>query len=292
VAPSVLLREGRRWVVVDADRPGDPPVEPVRGISAVPEPSGLRRLLAAAPTVVAGDPVVARALAGAGHPRPMAGPTEFARARSSRSPRSSEGFRALLLVEGREALERTLASPEETVIALAREEERVERARTRDDGALASWVGPAAGPLADHAAAWQEYRVGLERHHAELVHRLEGATRALAPNLARVVGARVAGRLVAAAGGLAPLGRMPSARLQLLGSRRRPAGGRGPRFGLLYRAEGLDRLASERQGAYARSLAALAVIAARADASTRSDVAAVLVPRRERRRAHLERRRG
>ena len=247
MAPSVLLREGRRWVVVDADRRGRPSHRARRGSPPCPSRPGSdvssRRLRRSSPATR----FVARALAGAGHPRPMAGPTEFARARSSRSPRSSEGFRALLLVEGREALERTLASPEETVIALAREEERVERARTRDDGALASWVGPAAGPLADHAAAWQEYRVGLERHHAELVHRLEGATRALAPNLARVVGARVAW-LVAAAGGLAPLGRMPSARLQLLGSRRRLAGGRGPRFGLLYRAEGLDGSPRNRQG--------------------------------------------
>jgi hypothetical protein len=290
VAPSVLLREGRRWVVVDPDRTVEGPSEPVRGVVGVPEPSALRRLVQAAPDVLAGDPVVTRALTGAGLGRPMAGPTEFTRARLARARRTKAEWRESLLAEARSALERTLASPEETVIALAREEERVERARTRDDGALASWVGPSDGPLAGHLAAWTEYRVGLERHHLELVRRLEGATRAFAPNLARVVGARVAGRLVAAAGGLGPLGRMPSSRLQLLGSRRRPSGGRGPRFGLLYRAEGLDRLAPDRQGAYARTLAALAVIAARADATTRADVAAVLVPRRERRRVQLERR--
>jgi len=290
VAPSVLLREGRRWVVVAPERTVEGPAEPVRAVVGVPEPSALRRLILSAPEALAGDPVVARALAGAGLARPMASSTEFTRARLARARRTRGEWRESLLAEARSALERTLASPEETVIALAREEERVERARTRDDGALASWVGPADGPLADHRAAWNEYRVGLERHHAELVGRLEGATRAFAPNLARVVGARVAGRLVAAAGGLAPLGRMPSSRLQLLGSRRRPSGGRGPRFGLLYRAEGLDRLAPDRQGAYARSLASLAVIAARADGTSRADVAAVLVPRRERRLAQLERR--
>jgi hypothetical protein len=268
------------------------PSEAVRSITDVPEPSALRRLVAAAPTLSAGDAVVARALTGAGLARPLAGPTEFARARGAAGAGRTAEWRSLLLTEARAALERTLASPEETVIALAREEERVERARTRDDGALASWVGPSEGPLADYEAAWRSYRVGLERHHTDLVRRLEGATRAVAPNLAKLVGARVAGRLIAAAGGLALLGRMPASRLQLLGSRRRPAGGRGPRFGLLYRAEGLDRLSPDRQGAYARSLAALAVIAARADATTRADVAAALLPRRERRRAQLERRRG
>jgi len=292
VAPSVLLREGRRWTVVDPDRPGGAPSEAVRSLADVPEPSALRRLVAATPTLQAGDAVVARALGAVGLSRPLAGPVDFARARTVAAGRPTSEWRSMLLDEARSALERTLASPEETVIALAREEERVERARTRDDGALSSWVGPSEGPLAEYATAWKTYRVALERHHADLVRRLEGATRAFAPNLSRVVGARVAGRLVAAAGGLPALGRMPASRLQLLGSRRRPAGGRGPRFGLLYRAEGLDRLPPDRQGAYARSLAALAVIAARADSTTRADVAAALLPRRDRRRAQLERRRA
>jgi hypothetical protein len=290
VAPAVLLREGRRWRVVDADRNVEGPSEAVRSATDVPEPSALRRLVGAAPTVLAGDPVVESALRGAGVARPLAGPTEFARAREALPHRTTAEWRAVVLPEARAALERALASPEETVTALAREEDRVERARGRDDGAWESFVGPPTGPLADYAAVWTEYRVALERHHADLVRRLEGAARSLAPNLSRVVGSRVAGRLVAAAGGLGPLSRMPSSRLQLLGSRRRPGGGRGPRFGLLYRAEGLDLLPPDRQGAYARSLAAMAVIAARADATTRADVAAGLVRRRDRRRLQLERR--
>lgn len=291
MAPAVLLREGRRWRVVDPDRPGEGPNEPTRSPTDRPEPSGLRRLVVAAPNLLAGDPVVAAALADASAPRPLAGPSEFARARAAGPRRTTSELRASILPESRLALERALASPEETVTALAREEDRMERARGRDDGAWESFVGPPTGALAEYSAAWSGYRTSLERHHVDLVRRLEGAARSLAPNLSRVVGSRVAGRLIAAAGGLGPLGRMPASRLQLLGSRRRPGGGRGPRFGLLFRAEGVDRLPPDRQGAYARSLAAMAVIAARADATTRADVAAGLVKRRDRRRLQLERRR-
>jgi snoRNA binding domain-containing protein (fibrillarin) len=290
VAPAVLLREGRRWRVVDPDRGADGPEESVRFPSDVPEPSGLRRLVSSSPSLLAGDPVVASALRDAKVLRPLAGPAEFARARAAAPRRTSAEWRAVLLPEARAALERALASPEETVTALAREEDRMERARGRDDGAWESFVGPPTGALAEYAASWSGYRIALERHHSDLVRRLEGAARSLAPNLSRVVGSRVAGRLIAAAGGLGPLGRMPASRLQLLGSRRRPGGGRGPRFGLMFRAEGMDRLPPDRQGAYARSLAAMAVIAARADATTRADVAAGLVRRRERRRLQLERR--
>ena len=251
MAPAVLLREGRRWRVVDADRTGEGPSEPVRSPSDVPEPSALRRLVAASPALLSGDPIVAAALGDAGLARPLAGPAEFARARAAAPRRTSEEWRAAILPESRLAVERALASPEETVTALAREAPVPEVAR----GVLA-----------------------------------RGA-RAVATNLSHVVGSRVAGRLIAAAGGLGPLGRMPASRLQLLGSRRRPGGGRGPRFGLLFRAEGVDRLPPDRQGAYARSLAAMAVIAARADGSTRADVAAGLVRRRDRRRLQLERRR-
>jgi hypothetical protein len=291
VAPAVLLREGRRWRVVEAGRPDEGRSEPVRAPSDVPEPSALRRLVTASPALLAGDPVVAAALTEAGLTRPLAGPLEFSKARAALPPRTSPEWRAAILPESRSALERALASPEETVTALAREEDRVERARGRDDGAWESFVGPPTGALAEYAAAWSGYRTALERHHTDLVRRLEGAARTLAPNLSRVVGSRVAGRLIAAAGGLGPLGRMPASRLQLLGSRRRPGGGRGPRFGLLFRAEGVDRLPPDRQGAYARSLAAMAVIAARADGTTRADVAAGLVRRRDRRHLQLERRR-
>ena len=84
---------------------------------------------------------------------------------------------------------------------------------------------------------------------------------------------------------------MSASRLQLLGSRRRPSTSRGPRFGLIYRGARLTDVPPDRVGAYARSLAALASIAARADWSTHRGIAEDLVARRDRRVGQLRQRR-
>ena len=120
---------------------------------------------------------------------------------------------------------------------------------------------------------------------------LESEARLRVPNLAAVVGPRVGARLVAAAGGISELARMPAPRIQLLGSRRRPSPERGPRFGVLYRADRMADVPIGRRGAYARTLAALAAIAIRADAHTHRDISAGLVARRDRRVETLRRRR-
>ncbi|MCI4322311.1 MAG: hypothetical protein L3K18_02135 [Thermoplasmata archaeon] len=290
MAPPVLLREDRRWVVVDVEHRTVGAAELTRTPREAPEPRGIRKLAAVA-GIQAGDPVVLEALRSVGFSATLASRAVFARARAALPKRTSAQRRESLLREAEASLAEALSSPEETVIALAREEERVERARSRDDGARASWLGPSEGPLAEYADDWALFRSQLERHHADLVARTERVAHAFAPNLSRVVGPRVAARLIAAGGGLGMIARMPASRLQLLGSRRRPGGGRGPRFGLLYRAEGVDRLPPDRQGAYARTLAALAVIAARADSTTRADLAPVLVRRRDRRLEQLLQRR-
>jgi hypothetical protein len=290
VAPAVLLREGRRWRVVGEGTDG--PSAPVSTYRDVPAGAELLKLAERAPRALAGDPVVAAAWHAVGTDREVAELPLLLRLRRTLGAESSRALRERLLATATDDLARALASPEETTIALAREEERVERERVREAGAADSWLAPPEGPLADYSVDWASYRVELDRHHAALVRRTEDAARRLLPNLSRVVGARVAARLLATAGGTAALARMPASRLQLLGARRRPGRGRGPRHGVLYRAEGLDRVPPDRQGAYARSLAALAVIAARADVTTHRDLGAELVRRRDRRRLQLERRRG
>ena len=137
--------------------------------------------------------------------------------------------------------------------------------------------------MAEYTSEWGRFRADLDRHHDALIARLERAAERAVPNLSAVVGPRVAARLVAAAGGIAPLGRMSASRLQLLGARhragrkpwteiRRP-GPHGPR----------PRVPPAARGAFARSVAALAAIAARADATTRASLIAILTARKERR---------
>jgi RNA processing factor Prp31 len=184
-----------------------------------------------------------------------------------------------------------MRSPQEMLVSLTREEERIERALRREGNAAEQFVSVSDSPLAAYAEQWGLFRKTFERHHSELEGRVRTLARELAPNLSGVVGAKVAARLIALAGGLEPLARGDSARLQLLGSRRRPSRDRGPRFGVIRIADRMSDVPDDRRGAYARTLAALAVAAARADAYTHSDLTARLIARRDRRVESLRRRR-
>jgi hypothetical protein len=257
-------------------------------------PPGLLDAIAGVPLadrLVAGDAGLARALTvRLGRPVGRATTDELrgARAVVGRGPPHDD--RAFLILLARLGLERALRSPEEVLISLAREEERLERALGREDRAAAAFLPVSGTPLAEYHLAWEATRATLADHHAGLVRLLEQSAHSLVPNLAAVVGEKVAARLVAAAGGRAPLGRMSASRLQLLGTRRRPSPEHGPRFGLIYRAVRMEEVPVARRGAYARSLAALGVIAARADATTGRPLAAALIARRDRRVESLRQR--
>jgi hypothetical protein len=287
VAPAVLLRGGGTLFLVDP--PTAVPVGPDPGVGRPPAPAAAARLhelltVRAAPTeLYASDDDLVEAIAAAGWPARTAPPLVLHRAREALPWPPFRSVRADYLGRARDELAAQLATPEETLIALAREEERVERAGRRERSASEHWVAPDTGPLAEYAAEWAVHRAGIERHHRALLDRLEEAARRTVPNLTAVVGPRTAARLVAAAGGLPALARMPASRVQLLGTRLRPSGDRGPRYGLIAPTIHEAELPPARWGAYARSLAAIAAIAARADATTRAPIAGPLVARRDRR---------
>lgn len=233
------------------------------------------------------DPAIRRLLAASGTDLATTTSTDLRRTLARLPAPTLPEERAWFLALARARLATALASEEETLVALAREEERVERAVGRETGALEQLLAGPTGALAEYRDDLAAKAVRLEADLAALRGRLEVVARRAVPNLSAVVGPRIAGRLVAAAGGRAALARLSASRVQLLGARRRPRGGHGPRYGLLYRAARMPDVAPERQGRYARSLAALAVIAARADEFTRRDLAAELTARRDRRIAAL-----
>ncbi|MGA8424314.1 MAG: hypothetical protein WB778_02790 [Thermoplasmata archaeon] len=200
-----------------------------------------------------------------------------------------EAERRFLLALARQSVARVLSSPEEVLISLTREEERVERAVRREENAAHQFSALANVSLRDYETEWSRFRAAFVNHHRSLEAQLETKARLVVPNLTAIVGARVAARLVAHAGGVAQLAAMSASRLQLLGTRRRPAGGRGPRFGVLFRANRMSEVPLSRQGAYARSLAAIAAIAVRADWATHRSIADPLVHRRDRRISQLQR---
>ena len=227
---------------------------------------------------------------GVGRPVDLASPSELRTARAELDRHLAAEDRPFYLALAEKTLERALAAPEEVLISLAREEERLERALGREARAADAFVPVPGTVLAEYRPAWDEARAALARHHAGLVDLLERTARDVAPNLAEVVGERIAARLIAAAGSVSALSRMNASRIQLLGSRRRPSPERGPRYGVLYRGVRMNDLPIARRGAYARSLASIAAIAIRADATTHAPIAAKLVARRDRRVEDLRRR--
>jgi len=305
VRPTLVVGNGPALFVTGPDRARSPgpfalDADPRQAASRFDSmdrsdvPTGLLSTLVSIPPesrLVASPPRLAQALAEAtGRTVGVPSLEELRNGRASLPPLEPGVERRFFLALGHLRLERALRAPVEVLITLAREEERVERTVSREARATDSFVAVPDSPLDRHMAAWGRARSALGVLEEALRNTLESEAKQLVPNLSAVVGARVAARLVAAAGGVGALARMPSARIQLLGSRRRPSPERGPRFGILYRADRLADVPLGRRGAYARSLAALAAIAVRADASTHRDVSAELVARRDRRIEDLRRR--
>lgn len=289
MGPTLVIARGRSVYLLDGPRPprrfprsaGDR--EPAALIAA------LQDRASTGPVLVCGPQLVSALEGRVHHPVRAADPDSWHAALRALPQGEQDVERAYVLERARADLLAALASPEEVLVSLAREEERLERAVGREDRAAEAFVRVPATVLEEVADAWSRARAELRAHHHRVAGRLEEEARRLLPNLSAVVGARTAARLVAAAGGIAPLARVSSARLQLLGARRRPSPERGPRYGVLFLADGADAVPPERRGAYVRSVAALAAIAVRADALTHAAIAPGLVRRRDARRGQLQR---
>jgi hypothetical protein len=292
VADAVVVGRGPGWFLVEGSEARFLGEAAPDARDAIPESvvQGLRRLPSSTSVNAESEELAARLRDRCDRPIGAASLAVRRHARASLPTPDPRRDRAYLLALARRRLEEALRAPEEILITLAREEERLERALGREERAAESFLALEGSPLAEYSAAWTQVRQGLVRHHHELEASVARLVRSVAPNLTAVVGERAAARLLSGAGGLGALARLRAPRLQLLGTRRRPSAEHGPRYGILYRAARMTDVPPGRRGAYARSLAALAAIAARADASTRRDLTPLLVPRRDRRVEQLRRR--
>lgn len=104
------------------------------------------------------------------------------------------------------------------------------------------------------------------------------------PNLNALLGSVLAARLLALAGSLERLAKMPSSTIQLLGSEKslfkflkEKKRGKPPRFGLLFLHPDISTAKRELQGRVARLLSSKLTIAARADFYTKKDMSKELV---------------
>lgn len=104
------------------------------------------------------------------------------------------------------------------------------------------------------------------------------------PNLNALLGSVLAARLLALAGSLERLAKMPSSTIQLLGSEKslfrflkEKKKGKPPKFGLLFLHPDISTTKRELQGRVARLLSSKLTIAARADFYTKKDMSKELV---------------
>lgn len=108
----------------------------------------------------------------------------------------------------------------------------------------------------------------LKKHYEDYINNLE---KEACPNLATVVGAAMAAKLIRHAGSLKRLAEMPASTLQILGAEKalfrhmRNSKNRPPKYGMLHEHQLIQKSKKEMHGKTARALADKASIAARVD---------------------------
>ena len=120
-----------------------------------------------------------------------------------------------------------------------------------------------------------------QRERSRLEAHLGARMKEIAPNVAYLVGPLIGARLIALAGGLEPLARLPASTVQLLGAERAlfrhlREGTPPPKHGVLFQHPWVHRAPRWQRGALARAIAGKLSMAARADAYTKRFIADAL----------------
>ncbi len=130
--------------------------------------------------------------------------------------------------------------------------------------------GPRDPPIRQARRKLAELYESVTATRAELETAVRDSSPSETPNLARLLGPELAARLVAQAGGLDRLARLPASTVQVLGAERaffEHLRGRGPppRHGLLFLHPAIQSARRSERGKLARALAGKTAIAARLD---------------------------
>ena len=118
----------------------------------------------------------------------------------------------------------------------------------------------------------------VQRERRQLEAHLDARMKVVAPNVAYLAGPLIGARMIAQAGGVEPLARLPASTVQLLGAERAlfrhlREGTRPPKHGLLFQHPWIHRAPRWQRGALARAFAGKLAMAARADAYTKRFIA-------------------
>ncbi|MGI0131238.1 MAG: hypothetical protein ACREDE_03810, partial [Thermoplasmata archaeon] len=178
MASAVVVERGPQLFLVrpppapPAEYPFRPEAGPSEEAAGGRLPASLVETLRSLPTELglrAGSEALARALGGRlERTVPVASLAEMRAARAALPSWGPDAERRYLLSVAHESLERALRSPEEVLITLTREEERVERAVGREARASESFLVVRGSPLAVYARQWTGVRASLEQHHSML----------------------------------------------------------------------------------------------------------------------------
>lgn len=160
------------------------------------------------------------------------------------------------------------------VVAIGRREDM-------DDKALASFTKDTAGMefSAEDIAQMQAFAKNiLDLFHTrkEMEKYIGMMAKAVVPNTTSVAGPLLASRMLALAGGLERMAKMPSSTIQLLGAekalfRHLRGGGKAPKYGILFSHPYVQQAQKEKKGKVARLVAAKISIAARTDFFSKKD---------------------
>ncbi len=110
----------------------------------------------------------------------------------------------------------------------------------------------------------------LEKQKKNMEKYISSAMRDVAPNVSALVDPLLAARLLATAGSLERLARMPASTVQLLGAekalfRHMNKRGKSPKYGILYNSSLIQKAPNEQKGKIARILSSKLMLAARID---------------------------
>ncbi len=110
----------------------------------------------------------------------------------------------------------------------------------------------------------------LEKLKDEIADEIDNLSKNVCPNLAFLVGAIIAARLISSAGGLRRLATLPASTIQVLGAedaffRHLKSGAKCPKHGIIFRVPWVRNSPKKLRGKIARTLAAKIAIAAKVD---------------------------
>ncbi|MDI9633852.1 MAG: RNA-processing protein [Methanolinea sp.] len=199
-------------------------------------------------------------------------------------------LRALCVFRAGRALARVAAGPEQELLQMVRVRDRLDEAiNDLSESALAWHAAVTPGFTRKYRALGGKEALGaisaggsprlkeVAAAIAQLGCARDGLTREISrlaseivPNTAALTGGVVAARLLAAAGGLVALSRLPGSAIQVLGARTAlfshvRSGTPPPKHGIVYQCRAVHRAARYRRGKVARTLSAKLAIAARID---------------------------